>query len=372
MKKIILFAAFILFVAGCAVKPTEKRIDKILSYESDSLFMAEALSKIDEVHSPELKFRLTDRLFPLAWASDNETYQKVLNRTRETHNELQFALLANNIVWKNRENITYKDRLFSLIQEASDKCRTDAFIDALSVQLKKRGYSPAEIIEAEPQYRSMILDTYAYYLVKKDMIEEALLIYNEILEEYEDPEIFVNLSKVQASLNRYQQALESVIQALNHAPNHEEALSLAYEYGDNLAYPTVAVDSMVEDAVIYARNQVIQNLSKIQIYKPLPVFTIERMDGSKVPSSELKGKIIVMDFFTTWCGPCRRALPKMQQIYNDLMEDNDVVFMFISTDKDRSKVQPFVEKKQFYISRLLQRRFIRITWCQRCPYFLRY
>lgn len=347
MKKYLLFATFILFIAGCAVKPTENKIEKILSYESDSLFTVEALSIMDEVDSPGLKFRLTDRLFPLIWSSDNDTYLKVLHATQETHNELQFALLANNIVWKNRENKVLEDRLFSLIQEATEKCRTDGFIDVLSIQLKKRGYSPVEIIEAEPQYRSMILDTYAFYLVKRDMVEEALSIYNEILEEYEDPEILVNLSKVQASLNRYQQALESVVEALIHAPNHEEALSLAYEYGENLAYPTAAIDSMVEEAVVRARNLVIENLSKIQINKPLPEFTIEKIDGSKFHSSELKGKVVVMDFFATWCGPCRRALPKMHQIYQVYKEDDNVVFMFISTDKDKSKVRPFLDKNQY-------------------------
>ena len=347
MKKILVCAVIIIFAVGCAVKPTENKIEKILDYESDSLFVANALPIIDEIDSPELKFRITDRLFPLVWGTDNETYQKVLDATRQTHNDLQFSLLANNIVWKNRDNKVLEDRLFSLIQEASKKCRTDDFIDALSIQLKKRGYSPADIIEAEPQYRSMILDTYAYYLVKKDMVEEALKIYNEILEEYEDPEILINLSKAQASLNRYQQALESVVQALKHAPNHEEALSLAYEYGDNLVYPTAAVDSMVEEAVVRARNRVIENLPKVQINIPLPDFTIEKLDGSKFSSDELKGKTVVMDFFATWCGPCRRALPKMHQMYHAYKEDENVVFMFISTDKDRSKVKPFVENNQY-------------------------
>ena len=347
MKKITLVVVLIMIVAACAIKPTENRIEKILAVEEDSVFVREALSVVSDVESAELKYRLTERLLPLVVDGEEAIYQRVLNATKESHNAMQYAMLANSIAWKNRENTVLEERLFSLIEEAAVQCRTGEFIDVLSLYLDKRGYSTVDKIEAEPQYRAMILDTYAYYLMKMDRVEDALDVYKEILTEYDDPEILINVSRAQAKLNRYQHALENVLKALTQAPAHQDALSLIYEYGESLSYPASAIDTMVEKAVNDAHKAIISNLKEIRMDKPMPAFKLENLDGSVVRSSDLEGKILVIDFFATWCGPCRRELPKVHQLYKSYKDDENVKFLIISTDKDRSKVRPFIESNQY-------------------------
>lgn len=50
--------------------------------------------------------------------------------------------------------------------------------------------------------------------------------------------------------------------------------------------------------------------------KALPAFKAMGLDGSSVTNQSLKGKVVVMDFWATWCGPCKAASPTVQKIHN--------------------------------------------------------
>jgi len=74
-----------------------------------------------------------------------------------------------------------------------------------------------------------------------------------------------------------------------------------------------------------------------------PDFTLTDLDGQKVSLSDYKGKVIIVDFWATWCGPCKMEIPsfiKLQEDYKD-----DVVVLGISLDQGGPKVVvPFAKK----------------------------
>jgi len=74
-----------------------------------------------------------------------------------------------------------------------------------------------------------------------------------------------------------------------------------------------------------------------------PDFTLTDIDGNKVSLSDYKGKVILLDFWATWCGPCRMEIPsfiELQKTYGD-----DVVVLGVSLDQNGPKaVVPFAEK----------------------------
>jgi thiol-disulfide isomerase/thioredoxin len=73
-------------------------------------------------------------------------------------------------------------------------------------------------------------------------------------------------------------------------------------------------------------------------------FTLGALDGQKLNLAALKAKVVVFDFWATWCGPCRAQHPLYEQVKKRFQDNPDVVFLSIDTDEDRNVVKPFLEE----------------------------
>jgi thiol-disulfide isomerase/thioredoxin len=76
-------------------------------------------------------------------------------------------------------------------------------------------------------------------------------------------------------------------------------------------------------------------------------FTISGLDGKKLQMSSLLGKVVVLDFWATWCEPCRGEYPIYQEVKKHYADRTDVVFLPLTTDEDRTLVQPFLESQMW-------------------------
>ena len=74
-----------------------------------------------------------------------------------------------------------------------------------------------------------------------------------------------------------------------------------------------------------------------------PDFTLKSLDGESYTLSDLRGKVVVVNFWATWCGPCRKEIPDLSRIYSAYKEQ-DVVILGISLDDvSTDKVRKFAE-----------------------------
>jgi thiol-disulfide isomerase/thioredoxin len=73
--------------------------------------------------------------------------------------------------------------------------------------------------------------------------------------------------------------------------------------------------------------------------KDAPDFTLNGMDNKPVVLAEQKGSVVVLDFWATWCGPCRASLPGLNKIYKELREKGLKVYA-VDLEESREKIQP--------------------------------
>ncbi len=78
-----------------------------------------------------------------------------------------------------------------------------------------------------------------------------------------------------------------------------------------------------------------------RIGAPAPNFEWVAPDGSVHRLSDLRGKVVVMNWWATWCGPCRAEMPALQRVASS---ERDVVFLELDLQEDQDQVANFMER----------------------------
>jgi peroxiredoxin/YHS domain-containing protein len=78
--------------------------------------------------------------------------------------------------------------------------------------------------------------------------------------------------------------------------------------------------------------------------RPAPDFALNNLAGEKVALENFRGKIVLLDFWATWCKPCVKSMPALQKLHDRFASKNFTV-LGVSTDEDgKKKVEPFIKK----------------------------
>jgi thiol-disulfide isomerase/thioredoxin len=76
-----------------------------------------------------------------------------------------------------------------------------------------------------------------------------------------------------------------------------------------------------------------------------PPFAVTTIDGQRISMDDLQGKVVLLDFWATWCGPCREALPHMQRVAKKF-QGQPLVILSVSLDKDEKAWKDFITKNE--------------------------
>jgi len=88
-----------------------------------------------------------------------------------------------------------------------------------------------------------------------------------------------------------------------------------------------------------------QKLEEIDKRRQQANFTLSDLQGKTWTLQELKGKVVLVNFWATWCPPCRKEMPDLEKLYKEFAGQGFVVLSI--SDEDLAKVRPFIEKGRF-------------------------
>jgi len=88
---------------------------------------------------------------------------------------------------------------------------------------------------------------------------------------------------------------------------------------------------------------------RVQIGKPAPDFSLPALGGTKVSLSESRGKAVLLNFWATWCPPCKDEMPSMEKVYRE--QNGKLEILAVSIDKGTREVEAF--KKEHNLSFLI-------------------
>jgi peroxiredoxin len=118
-----------------------------------------------------------------------------------------------------------------------------------------------------------------------------------------------------------------------------------------------AYEKLAEQLQWRANAAMKEELKESMMNEPAPAFALKDLAGNTVSLENLKGKVVVLDFWATWCGPCKASFPGMQDAVNKFASSDEVVFLFVDTwerAEDKAKnAKDFIESKGYSFHVLL-------------------
>lgn len=200
--------------------------------------------------------------------------------------------------------------------------------------------------EEEQQKYSVIFGTYAEALIKNNHIAEAVP-HAKLAYKHSRNKSF-DLNQAYATVliyeKNYEEAtpiLEDFVKNGMSKDQHIAWLKEAYtaKNGSEKGFKDYLGELKKASA-----ERLKEKLAQEMVEEPAPLFALKNLKGETVSLEALKGKVVVLDLWATWCGPCKASFPAMQKAANYFAKDKDVEFLFINTLDNKKNLKEIVSK----------------------------
>jgi thiol-disulfide isomerase/thioredoxin len=219
--------------------------------------------------------------------------------------------------------------------------------------------------------KATFLDALGWVLFAQGNLDDAEGTLLEALHASEEsPSVFLHLGRLyekryaraveehpeDGALDFLDQALDfylkgTLVQAMGENPN-EEALETLYaqRHGSMEGFEAFTAGASATDADV-RREKILGE--RLEEPKGMADFAMATLEGDTVRSEDLAGKVVVLNFWGTWCGPCVVEMPGIQEVYDRYKEDAGVVLLTLSNDENLDVLRRFMEKEGYTFPVLL-------------------
>ena len=97
------------------------------------------------------------------------------------------------------------------------------------------------------------------------------------------------------------------------------------------------------------KAEIKQENANSNVAPAITAFSVQDSAGQIFSTNDLKGKVVFINFWATWCPPCRAEMPSLNQLYTRLKDDQRFVFLFVSEDDNLAKAKEYLTQKSFSI-----------------------
>ena len=319
-----------------------KRVPQILQY----------LKEYTDLDKKEMRTKLLGLYDAYHGAKENDKAADVLSRIENTSWDWW-----NGLAWDLIDKGEDLDKAVVWARKGVDLSRTPD-PDA------KRYYATLDDWERGRKYGTgSVLDTYAYGLFKLGKTEEAEKSYAEAYQLMNGDAAEVNGRYMECMIKNghFDRAYEVGIDRVRKGKSDDKLISVlkiafAEKEGSTDSFAKLTdekqkkFENVLADAGKANRESAMKKALEGRLSKPSVDFTLNDLSGKPVTLSSLKGKIVVVDFWATWCGPCKASFPYLQKVHEKYRNNENVVFLAVDTWEHEKDIPATVENAKKFMA----------------------
>nr|WP_315420331.1 redoxin domain-containing protein [uncultured Pedobacter sp.] len=287
----------------------------------------------------------------------NSIYGILANASIQAKNADKFELYAGKVTNKQSKANLYNSFAWPLAEKKENlelatqlsKKSLDLIEEAKNDEVPVYFSSKDEYIKSLDRAYAMYADTYALLLHHQGNNKEALA-YQEKAKAYNDAsgnERYIMYLNLTGNKDKAYAEAEKIIKEGKATDSLKTIFKTLYTSLKKEGTYETYIANLEKAALEKERAEWVKKMINI----PAPGFSLTNLKGEKVSLASLKGKIVILDYWATWCGPCVASFPGMQKAMAKYSGNPNVVFLFVNTwqnEENREKVvTDFIAEKKY-------------------------